>query len=439
MSSEHVREARARYHELLLGRHRASTIEMVTQLGDDFALSPTVYDRRTYDEACIASSAVVRALAIACERLCHDEPLRRQVGLARHFDRLIELDRMRGRSSLLARVDAFVGADGIPRVIENNSITPRRRPTLQASYENLPIMREVATRYRLTSVGPGDAGAAAVLRDHERGGRQGPPSVAVIVRANGAASESAWLAYAAEQAGWRVMFVDAATLEYRNGTLRAAEQAIDIVDVDWLDVLGNTIALGPLLDALRDGAVRLPFGVSRGVIADHKNTFEMLSAPEYAHLFDAELVAALQRYVPWTRVLRDRKTIHDGREVDLLAFVAANRERFTIKPSGTEAGAGVILGWECTDAAWQRALKVSRVIPCVVQERVDLGPAATYCYVDSATGAIGQDELTCDLDPFVWGGDEVNGAISRIARSGLHNTAAGARLAPVFVLEESRA
>lgn len=63
------------------------------------------------------------------------------------------------------------------------------------------------------------------------------------------------------------------------------------------------------------------------------------------------------RHVPWTRLLRERKTDHAGTAVDLLPFVAANRERLVIKPSGGGGGGNITIGRDTSDEAWAQAIR----------------------------------------------------------------------------------
>ncbi len=430
-----TQDVRARYHELLLGPHRSSVCDMVASLPDgNRTLSPHVIERQTYDRACAAATSVTRALNTAADHLRQSESLRRQLGVGPAFEALVRLDLEHGEYALCVRLDGFIGRDGVLRFIENNGRDPRGSPAFQRSHASLPIWRDLEASFRLTPVAPYSGAVAAVIDSHRARGGSGAPTIAAVTRLDKRGEIGGpWLLDVARDEGWRVIRAEPTEVVYRGTNLEVHGERVDIVDVDPFSVLDAPQTIRPILDAVRDGVARLPFGLSRGV-SDNKSVFEMLSAPDYAHLYDDETRRALAAHIPWTRVLRERKTTYDGREVDLVPFVVEHRERFVIKPTGAQSGAGVVLGWECTEAAWARAIKISRTMQSIVQERADPGLAETYYFLDEK-GQIGEGTFTADFNPFVWNSSNADGALSRIARSGLHNTGAGAWLTPICILE----
>ena len=80
-----------------------------------------------------------------------------------------------------------------------------------------------------------------------------------------------------------------------------------------------------------------------------------------------------RRHVPWTRLLRERKTqLADGSLGDLPEFVRAERELLVLKPNRGYGGAGVCIGGQETQLAWERALDHALAEPdgWVAQQRV---------------------------------------------------------------------
>ncbi len=435
MTHRRIDAFRSRYNELLLDRYLASTREAVANLPDENRmLSPRVVERRDYNAALGASLAVYRALTLAAERLVVDTDLRRRIGLGPHLDAFIELDRAR-EASIVARLDGFVGVDGVTRFIECNAIIPGAAPRMQRAFASLPITRELAETFQFTSIDPYMYAPAAVAEVQQRRGLAATPSIGIIVPGGvPKGAEKYWLPFVAEQEGWPVVYVDPADVVYRDGTLRARGVAIDLAIVSWGDLIRGEGRTLPMLQAARDGAVHLTHGLSRALVADYKSAFEIISDPEHASLFDEDTQRALSIHVPWTRALRDRKTTYRGTEIDLLRFVLDHREKLVIKPCGALGGTGVVLGWTATEAAWKKAIHVARAFPCVVQERVESGPRETYVRVDSS-GAVAADEFTSDLCTFVWNGSVADGAISRCATGGILNQSGGGYVAPLWVLE----
>src|SRR5688500_18940610 len=62
-----------------------------------------------------------------------------------------------------------------------------------------------------------------------------------------------------------------------------------------------------------------------------KASLAVLSDERNAALYDAAALAAIQAFVPWTRVVEERRTTHGGAEVDLVAHVRAHRDRMILK------------------------------------------------------------------------------------------------------------
>jgi len=113
---------------------------------------------------------------------------------------------------------------------------------------------------------------------------------------------------------------------------------------------------------------------------DQKGILECLSSPAFHRLFSREEVRRLRAHAPWTRVLSERRTESlEGKRVDLVSYVAKNRERLVIKPSWESGGEGIILGPMATQARWEKALQKGLETPggWAVQEYLGLPKVET--------------------------------------------------------------
>ena len=112
----------------------------------------------------------------------------------------------------------------------------------------------------------------------------------------------------------------------------------------------------PVIRAVRDHAVCMvnPF---RCKILHKKASLAVLSDEINAHIFTADERAVIEKYIPWTRMLEDRKTTYQGRQIDLLSFLTENKDEFVIKPNDEYGGKGVVLGWEAASDEWEAALR----------------------------------------------------------------------------------
>ena len=57
-------------------------------------------------------------------------------------------------------------------------------------------------------------------------------------------------------------------------------------------------------------------------------------------------------HVPWTRVVAERSTEFDGKKIDLLPWIADNREQLVLKPNDDYGGRGIVLGWTVSAEKW---------------------------------------------------------------------------------------
>ncbi|MGL1446727.1 hypothetical protein ACSTJA_23620, partial [Vibrio parahaemolyticus] len=89
-------------------------------------------------------------------------------------------------------------------------------------------------------------------------------------------------------------------------------------------------------------------------------------------MFTAEESDAIRDHVPWTRVVEPRKTIVDGKEIDLVPYILKHRTRFVLKPNDSYWGKGIVLGWESDETTWENTVHKALQEPYVVQDRIDI-------------------------------------------------------------------
>ncbi|MDQ7823943.1 MAG: hypothetical protein RDV48_14175 [Candidatus Eremiobacteraeota bacterium] len=110
---------------------------------------------------------------------------------------------------------------------------------------------------------------------------------------------------------------------------------------------------------------------SRGIL-------ELVTSPHYSQLLGTPPRETLTRMIPWTRILRDGKTISPaGREVSLPEFVLEARNSLLIRPAFESPGERIVAGAACTAGDWELHLKKAIEIPSgfVVQETIELPEA----------------------------------------------------------------
>jgi len=144
-------------------------------------------------------------------------------------------------------------------------------------------------------------------------------------------------------------------------------------------------------------------------------------------------LAAIERYIPWTRILEERHTLYKGQRVDLLPFLAIHKDEFVIKPNDEYGGKGVVLGWEVDSDEWETVLKTALIEPFIVQKRVPLPKIPYASWVEDRVEIY---DRMIDTNPFIWYGNYVDGCLTRLSTVDLLNvTAGGGSVVPTFVVD----
>jgi uncharacterized circularly permuted ATP-grasp superfamily protein len=239
-----------------------------------------------------------------------------------------------------------------------------------------------------------------------------------------------------ESKGVSTVLADPRTLEYRNGALYAGDFRIDLIYKRVLcsELVDRMGIDNPVVQAVRDQAVCMSNAFSAKLMAK-KASFTILSDERHAHLYTDAERTAIEAHIPWTRIVRERKTRFHGQEIDLLSYIADHREQFVLKPNDEYGGKGVLIGWECDSETWNNTLKTAITEPYVVQERVNAPYEDFPSWVD---GKLDISKRLVDADPFCFNGRTVNGSLTRLSTVTLLNvTAGGGSVVPTFIIDKS--
>src|SRR6266540_2828215 len=224
-------------------------------------------------------------------------------------------------------------------------------------------------------------------------------------------------------------------LEFDNSRLRVGDFQIDIVYKrllvnEYLPIMGEYPAL---LDAYRAGAVCL-VNSFRSKLIHKKALFAVLTDERRATLFSSEEQDSIRRHVPWTRLVRAEKTDYLGKEIDLLEYIKANRDKLVLKPNDDYGGHGITIGWNTDEIRWEEALRSALVNgDYLAQERV---PTAREMFpAVREDGSINFSEQLVDLDPLLFNG-KVRSAFTRLSSTELANVSSGGGMVPTFIIEK---
>jgi hypothetical protein len=162
-------------------------------------------------------------------------------------------------------------------------------------------------------------------------------------------------------------------LKYRDDRIWLGDQAIDVVFRLFMieDVLkpGAVELLEPVLQASERGHVSI-FTPLDAELYGSKGALALLSDEAYRDRYPADELAALDRILPWTRMVRSGPVTVDGQQVELREHALANREELVLKPTALHGGDGVLLGWQTDSDTWAARLDEAMDNPWVLQRRI---------------------------------------------------------------------
>ncbi|MGE3527304.1 MAG: hypothetical protein AB7I33_15405 [Gemmatimonadales bacterium] len=375
----------------------------------------------------------------AYDAALQDRALRAQFRLADWEEELLQVDPGFAGASPTSRLDLFQHGDGMA-LTEYNAETPAaaaNNDALAEAFQDLPIMRAFARRWEVQPM-LARHGVLHVLLDawEQWSGGRTPPRIAIVDWPD-VPTRSEFVLYRDFFAGLGLecVIVEPAELEYGGGRLSAAGGTVDLVYKRVL--LTELVQRGgldqPLIRAVRDRAVCMVNGF-RCKLLHKKASLAVLSDERSARLFRPEELEAIRAFVPWTRVVEERRTVFHDEPVDLTAFMTANRERLVLKPNDDYGGAGIVLGWEVDGSAWEQAMRVALDAPYIVQERVAI-PAEPFPSL--IEGRVQVLPRMLDTAPFVSHEDYAVGCLTRLSTAALLNvTAGGGSTVPAFLVEE---
>ena len=384
---------------------------------------------------------LMRAFGRAYQAAMAEPEFREQFRLESWEEQLIGTDHRFRDPSPTSRLDAFVMDDaGTMALTEYNAETPAGagfNDQLVQAFASLPIIRAYSREYDIEPM-LAQAGVVNVLLDayHEWSGQRALPRVAIVDWPD-VPTRLEFILYQQyfHSLGIDCVVVDPREMDYRGGRLFAEGGPVDLI---YKRVLITELVKECGIDhavvrAVRDNAVCMvnPF---RSKILHKKASLAVLSDERNARYFRPDELEAIRAHVPWTRIVENRRTVHDGDQVDLLDFIAEHRDQMVLKPNDDYGGAGIVLGWQVNDIEWGAAVRTALGSPYIVQQRV---PIPSEPYPSLIDGNVEIFDRMLDTAPFVSYGEFMQGQLTRLSTAALLNvTAGGGSTVPTFLIEK---
>ena len=382
----------------------------------------------------------VHALCAVLDRFCdaypEDAELQAELGLPASEDALVRIDPRFPRPMRICRLDAFLSGYAV-RFLEFNADSPAGIGYTDVLHEGLesaiPELPRVKAEFD-TSYAPMLPELIATLLDAYAHVRRTAPDLPEVPRlalvdAPGSPSvpEFEIVCAAARAHGLEATHATLDDLAYDGTTLTAHGAPVHLVYRRAIvEELGDH---EDLAHAARDGRIALvnPF---RARVANNKKLFALFEDPRFAHLVSADERDVIRQTIPWTRILRPGRVHYGDWTVDLLPFVADNRERLVLKPASDYGGHGVALGMETDAAEWEAILAAhAERADFIVQEYV---PVPEEMFPTVEDGRVQMRLKRFNINPFGIGGRHA-GSITRISDQAVINVSAGGGLLPSVV------
>ena len=446
-----MRELIDRYHELLtpeIAEETHAHIEAaLTRRGLVFGgralctvLRPRLATPREVASLQSRIRPLMRAFKRAYGRAMADRPFRDQFGLLDWEETLLADAPGYDWPSPTSRLDFFyVAGTGQLGLTEYNAETPAGAAyddALAEVFMDAPAVREFARHYDIMTMPAVPGVVGAILSAwYEFAGTRRRPRIAILDW-DDVPTRTEFELYRQHFAtlGIEAVIDDPRRCEYRDGKLWVAGKPADLIYKRVLiSELIETCGLEhDVVRAVRERAVCLVDGF-RCKILHKKASLAVLSDDANAETFSPDELEAIHDCIPWTRVVRERRTTYHGEAIDLVPWMVANRERLVLKPNDEYGGKGITLGWTVNGSEWEGAIKEALAQPFIVQEKVAIPSEPYPSWVD---GRIHVLDRMLDTAPFISHGDHMEGMLTRLSTAALLNvTAGGGSTVPTLVVQ----
>ena len=450
-----LHDAVSRYHDLLHDDSLAESSRAMLDEGLEESklifggrrlspyLRPHFVTEEDFGRIVAVCETVWSAIQKVKDAAIHDDSIVRDLGVTEIERELISIDPGYRAVSPTARLDSFL-TEAAYSFVELNGESPAGIAYVDAAYDifsRLPVMKRFAETFNLRPLYGRRHMLDVLLDSYEEFLGRKPDTVPqiAIVDLKGMPTQKEFELFKEffEREGYPSIICSPDELEFDNNRLRVGDFQIDIVYKrllvnEYLPIMREYPAL---LDAYRAGTICM-VNSFRSKLIHKKALFAVLTDQRRATLFSSEEQEAISKHVPWTRLVRQEKTDYFGKEIDLLEYIMANRNKLVLKPNDDYGGHGITIGWNTDEIRWEEALRSALVNgDYLAQERVPTARETFPALKDD--GTIEFAEQLVDLDPLLFNG-KVRSAFTRLSSTELANVSSGGGMVPMFIIEEKK-
>jgi uncharacterized circularly permuted ATP-grasp superfamily protein len=448
-----LNDAVSRYHDLLRDEQLAESSRQMLDEGLEKSklifggrrlspyLRPHFVTETDFSRIVSVCETVWSAIQKVKDAAIDDPSIVTDLGVTEVERGLIQIDPGYHAVSPTARLDSFL-TETAYSFVELNGESPAGIAYVDAAFDifsRLPVMQKFGETYNLRPLYGSRYMLDVLLESYAEFLARKPesaPTIAIVdLGDRPTQSEFELFKEFFEREGHPTLICTPEELEFANNRLRVRDFEIDIVYKrllvnEYLPIMDEFPAL---LNAYRAGAICM-VNSFRSKLIHKKALFAVLTDERRSALFSPAEKEAIRSHVPWTRVVRAENSDYFGQQIDLLAYIKANRNKLVLKPNDDYGGHGITIGWNSDEAIWDAALAEGLADgDYLVQERVptarEVFPAIT------SDGRIEFSEQLVDLDPLLFNG-KVKSAFTRLSATELANVSSGGGMVPTFIVSE---
>lgn len=448
-----LHDAVSRYHDLLRDNTIAESSRVMLDEGLEQSklifggrrlspyLRPHFVTEQDFARVVSVCETVWSAIQKVKDAAIDDDSIVRDLGVTEIERELIGIDPGYRAVSPTARLDSFL-TDAAYSFVELNGESPAGIAYVDAAFDiflRLPVMKKFRETYNVRPLYGRRYMLEVLLDSYQESLGRKPDTVPqiAIVDLKGMPTQKEFELFKEffEREGYPAIICSPDELEFANNRLQVGDFRIDIVYKrllvnEYLPIMREYPAL---LDAYRAGAICM-VNSFRSKLIHKKALFAVLTDQRRAALFSGAEQKAIREHVPWTRLVRAEKSDYFGKEIDLLEYIKANRDKLVLKPNDDYGGHGIAIGWNTDEISWEEALRCALVNgDYVAQERVPTARETFPALKDD--GTIEFAEQLVDLDPLLFNG-KVRSAFTRLSFTELANVSSGGGMVPTFIIGE---
>ena len=448
-----LHDAVSRYHDLLQDESLAESSRVMLDEGLEQArlifggrrlspyLRPHFVTEEDFSRIIGICETVWSAIQKVKDAAIDDPSIVNDLGITEIERDLIAIDPGYRAVSPTARLDSFL-TETAYSFVELNGESPAGIAYVDAAYDifsRLPVMKKFGDTYNVRPLYGRRFMLEVLLDSYEEFLGRKPdtlPQIAIVdLKDRPTQKEFELFKEFFEGEGYPTIICSPDELEFDNGLLRAGDFKIDIVYKrllvnEYLPIIKEHPAS---VDAYRAGAICM-VNSFRSKLIHKKALFAVLTDQKRAALFSADEQDAIRKHVPWTRIVRAEKSDYFGKEIDLVAYIKANRDKLVLKPNDDYGGHGIAIGWNSDEAEWDSALQNALANgDYLTQERVPTAREVFPALQDD--GSVKFAEQLVDLDPLLFNG-RVRSAFTRLSFSELANVSSGGGMVPTFIISK---